>query len=210
MMKTRTRYALCCLTLLVVGSLVVGFTFSGNAPRTHVSAAPQAPVPEQPAQVKEIQGYRDWTKVNPQPVPIVSRQVSNLCSMQVNLKDNTIYDAESSPHANRLITVYVNELGRRAMLTELKPTFAVGSVIVKEKLSPQKQDEPELLTVMIKREPGFNPEVGDWEFMATNGAGTEVGMRGKLESCQVCHVPLKKTDFVSRVYLPKELRSKLR
>jgi hypothetical protein len=115
----------------------------------------------------------------------------------------------SSPHADKLITVYVNELGREAMLSELKPTFAVGSVIVKEKLSREKAGEPELLTVMIKRERGFNPAVGDWEFMATDGTGTKADARGRLESCQACHVLMKETDFVSRSYLPEELRSKL-
>lgn len=210
-MNSNTRYALTCLSLLVAGSLVVGLAFSRSAPRAETAALTADKLPQQqPAQISEIRGYREWAKVNPQPVPIVSKVVAIMCARP------TAVDREhdvSSPHADKLITVYVNELGRQAMMNELKPTFAVGSVIVKEKLAREKKgerDEPELLTVMIKRERGFNPAVGDWEFMATNGAGTKVDARGKLESCQACHAMMKETDFVSRSYLPDELRSKLR
>jgi hypothetical protein len=209
MMKSRTRYALNCAALLVAASLVASLAFSRSAPQAKASAprADELPSPSQPAQLSEIQGYREWAKVNPRPVPIVSRLVAAMCARPTN--DDRAHDV-SSPHANKLITVYVNELGRQAMMNELKPTFAVGSVIVKEKLAREEAGEPELLTVMIKRERGFNPPVGDWEFMATNGSGTKADARGRLESCQACHVLMKETDFVSRSYLPDELRSKLR
>jgi hypothetical protein len=203
MMKSSRRYALTCLALLAACSLVAGFAFSRSTPRALVTALKTY---EPPAQLSEIRGYRDWTKVNPQPVPIVSKLVAAMCASPT-AADRT-HDV-SSPHADKLITVYVNELGREAMLSELKPTFAVGSVIVKEKLAREKAGEPELLTVMIKRERGFNPAVGDWEFMATDGTGTKADARGRLESCQACHVLMKETDFVSRSYLPEELRSKL-
>lgn len=201
------RYALACLTLFVVGSVVVVFAFSGDTPKAE-TIAPRTDETSLP-QISEIHGYQNWTKVNPQPVLIGSPQVSILCGRPITFdrKRELI-----SPHEDKLITVYVNEIGRQAMMTELKPQFPVGSVIVKEKLSPEKRSgEPELLTVMIKREHGFNPGVGDWEFMAANGAGTTVDARGKLESCQACHVMMKKRDFISpRSYLPEELRSKLR
>jgi Cytochrome P460 len=213
-MRSSTRYALTCSSLLVAGSLfVVSLAFSRSAPQAQTAAPPSNELSQpQPARVSEIQGYKEWAKVNPQPVPIVSKVVAIMCARPT--ADDRAHDV-SSPHADKLITVYVNELGRRAMMNELKPTFAVGSVIVKEKRARENEkkgepDEPELLTVMIKRERGFNPAVGDWEFMATNGAGTKVDARGKLESCQACHAMMKETDFVSRSYLPDELRSKLR
>lgn len=212
MAKRNTKYTMTCLALLVIGSVAAVFNFSGGTPKAQTTQA--LTLETKPEQVSEIRGYRTWTKVNPQPVPVSSVFVGALCRMPT--ADNQMHDSQKNenPHAEKLITVYVNELGRQAMMTELKPKFPVGSVIVKEKVSRMVRrtntDEPDLLTVMIKRERGFNPVVGDWEFMAVNGAGTEIGARGKLESCQACHVLVKDNDFISRIYLPEEWRSKLR
>jgi hypothetical protein len=115
-----------------------------------------------------------------------------------------------NPHTDKFITVYVNDLGRKAMLEMKNPTFPQGSVIVKEKLTNQSISEPELLTVMIKREKGFNPETGDWEYMVTDGAGTTVQARGKLANCQACHLSRPNTDYIFRTYLPYEVRAQLK
>jgi hypothetical protein len=179
------------------------FAFSGAL---KAEAIPARVEETKPPQVSEIHGYRDWTKVNPQPVPITSELVAALCRAPTPI--NIAHDAQRSPHAGRLITVYVNELGRQAMMTERNPQFAVGSVIVKEKLLPDKKDAPELLTVMLKRERGYNPASGDWEYMVINGAGTKIEARGKLENCQGCHVSMKESGFVYRSYAPSEVRSK--
>ena len=155
-------------------------------------------------QVKEIQGYRNWTRVNPQPVNM-DAVVAALCAAPTGPRS-----ADKNPHLHKFITVYVNDAGRRAMMEEREPKFPEGSVIVKEKLARQDSLEPELLTVMIKREKGFNPQTGDWEFMVTNGAGTEPQARGKLNSCQACHTSMSATDFTYRTYLPASTRSSLK
>lgn len=203
MMKRRTRYAAACLALLVVGSVMAGFAFSGSP---KASTALTRAEERRPPQVSEIDGYRNWTKVNPQPVPIASEVTAVLC--RAPTPDNLMHDAQLSPHAGRLITVYVNDLGRQAMMNERNPKFAVGSVIVKEKLLPDKKDAPELLTVMLKRERGYNPASGDWEYMVVDGTGTKVEARGKLENCQACHIYRKDGGFVYRLYAPDDVRSK--
>jgi len=96
------------------------------------------------------------------------------------------------------------------MMEEQSPHFPQGSVIVKQKLPTKDSTSPELLTVMIKREAGFNPENGDWEYMAVDGAGKQVLARGKLENCQACHTTVKDVDFVYRSYLPSRVRENLR
>ena len=96
------------------------------------------------------------------------------------------------------------------MMTKKNPVFPQGTIIVKQKLSTTDSTSPELLTVMIKREKGFNPENGDWEYMTVNGQVTEVTAKGKLENCQACHVLEKSTDYVSRNYLPSGIRQKLK
>jgi hypothetical protein len=151
-----------------------------------------------------IAGYRKWTRVNPTPVvqePRISLQCAPPTVQQTQLE-------ASNPHAHKFISVYVNDIGRHAMLNEKLPHFPQGSVIVKEKLPAQDSSSPELLTVMVKREPGYDPEKGDWEYMTVEGDGTTV--RGKLEKCQACHLLEKATDYVSRIYLPREVWEKLK
>jgi hypothetical protein len=88
-------------------------------------------------------------------------------------------------------------------------------VIVKEKLIAGERrfendktvfvnlaDQPELLTVMIKRDPGFNPEAGDWEFLVYEGNGETITARGVLQNCMECHIRQVQSDFVFRNYRP--------
>ncbi len=115
-----------------------------------------------------------------------------------------------NPHQDKFITVYVNDAGRRAMLSQKKPKFPVGSVIVKEKLPAVDSQSPELLTVMIKQRKGFNPAGGDWEYMVLDGTGTKIEGRGRLENCQACHLANQKTDYVFRSYLDREVEGGLK
>ncbi|MGQ0711861.1 MAG: hypothetical protein ACT4NV_19170 [Rhodoferax sp.] len=59
---------------------------------------------------------------------------------------------------------------------------------------------------MVKREPGFNPATGDWEFfeLQVDAQGTRIGKRGFAEvnnrfgkNCFACHAPAREPwDFV--------------
>ena len=153
-----------------------------------------------------INGYRQWTQVNPTPDVFASR-IAIQCAAPA--PDQVKMEA-ANPHRDKYVVVYVNELGRHAMMQEKVPHFPQGSVIVKEKLPAKDSTTPELLTVMMKRESGYNPQSGDWEYMALDGAGKEVQARGRLASCQACHLMNKDSDYVSRNYLPYELWKKLR
>lgn len=202
-MKRVTKYVAACGALFVAAGVVVGLSVFGNPHAALISdhaAEPKSP------QVDVIRNYRSWTQVNPQPVHI-SRQASAACARVLPMPPT---DNSLNPHEGRLITVYVNDIGTPAMMTQLNPRFPVGSVIVKEKFSPNDKDVPELMTVMVKRERGFNPESGDWEYMVINGDGTKVQERGRLANCQACHIPRKEWDYVARDYLPNEVRSKLK
>lgn len=150
----------------------------------------------------EFGTYRQWTLVNPTPV-IMDLQISKLCGRPNLPADNP------NPHSRKYISVYVNQLGREAMMTLLKPEFPEGSMIVKEKLRNPKATAPELLTAMVKREKGYNPESGDWEYFVLDGSASTITAQGKIEKCQICHVDSKNTDYVDRSYLPKEIREKL-
>lgn len=155
-------------------------------------------------------GYQQWTRATKEPFEVKPSPLSNpnLCGRPT--KDDRIKH-EADPHTSHRILVFVNDVGAKAMVSE-RPQFPIGSIIVKEKW-PQSGDakSPELLTVMIKREKGYNPNLGDWEFAALDGVvdslaiskGGAVIARGKIESCQNCHKTIEKTDYVFRSYLGK-------
>lgn len=150
----------------------------------------------------EIAHYKEWKLVNPTPQR-VDPALSASCSRPFPLVDG-------GPHAHKYISVYVNSIGADAMLHQRQPVFPEGSIIVKEKLNDATSKEPELLTVMRKREPGYNAASGDWEYLVLDGTAANITDRGKLAGCNSCHTAYKSTDFITRAYLPRETRNGLK
>ena len=143
-----------------------------------------------------------WTQVNAEPYRL-SVAIDSLCGAP-NAKAYEPF-RKANPHAASYITVYVNNVGREAMFTKEAPKFPEGSVIVKQKISTHFEGrKPLLYTIMRKRESGYNPKVGDWEFSVVGANGTELQATGKLENCQACHVQKSNSDFVFRPYLKSE------
>jgi hypothetical protein len=165
---------------------------------------PQAQKPLAGAEL--VADYKGWARVNPEPT-IFHRVLAAACGRPTA---EQFRRERENVHLEKFVNVYVNDAGRRAMLEELRPRFPAGSLIVKEKLPARDAAEPELLTAMYKREAGYDPEGGDWEYLVLDGRGQEVQARGKLESCRACHQASANTDFVSRDYLPFDLRQKLK
>ncbi len=110
---------------------------------------------------------------------------------------------DENPHFKRYAQVYVNPVGQR-VLGAKAPRFPVGTVLVKEKFdNPKGIGTPELLTVMVKREKGYNPACYDWEFLVLDGKAERVLERGKLARCQSCHTEklYKRTEGVATLSL---------
>lgn len=159
------------------------------------------------AKVPEIEGYRNWKKVNSVP-QLMPDRVAMSCAIMTS--PETGERLQRGPHAGVYFTVYVNSTGQKAMLEDKTPDFPEGTVIVKEKLPSKDSAAPELLTVMIKREKGYQERSGDWEYMVTDGTGTKVQGRGMIENCQACHVREKKTDYIFRTYLDEAAKKSLK
>lgn len=105
---------------------------------------------------------------------------------------------ESGPHAAAQILVYANDL---AALPIFDPwgKFPVGSLVLKEKLHKDTA-EPTLFTGMWKREAGYFPETGDWEFFTVDAKAEKVLERGKLDSCAKCHQNYPNGDCITKLY----------
>jgi hypothetical protein len=148
------------------------------------SAAPNSTAPV------SIQGYRRWTRANPRPFKIPPANAAGCATWFM-----------ASPHSDRYITVYVNALGRRTMLSREARHFPVGSILVKEKLRKATDTTPELMTVMVKRPAGFDPAHGDWEYSVRDADGRPTDA-GRVQHCQSCHEGRKLSDYVFGDYLP--------
>jgi len=141
-----------------------------------------------------------WTKVNNTPYRI-GALADALC--RIPSAEDYEDERKTRPHAGTSIAVYVNKIGRGTMLAPKLKQFPEGSVIVKQKIGNHFEgSKPVLYTIMRKRERGFNPAVGDWEFAVVGANGTELQARGKLGSCQNCHQGKSDSDFIFRSYVP--------
>jgi Cytochrome P460 len=189
---------------LVAVSVAIFFALTPFISRTTAGENPAGPN----SLVNDVKSYRNWTKVNGVP-QLMPQRVAATCAMAVS-RSGVVIDGSGNPHRDKYFTVYVNEVGREAMLTQKVPTFPEGTIIVKEKLSTKDSETPELLTVMLKRSKGFNSATGDWEYAVLDGSGTKVEGRGKLENCQACHIANQQTDYVFRTYLSDEDQQKLK
>jgi hypothetical protein len=92
--------------------------------------------------------------------------------------------------------IYVNALGRAAMLAAKPSVFPAGSIIVREKLARLDDKQPELVAAMVKRASGFSPKTGDWEYLILSGDLKKIRQRQKKGACLGCHESQRSRDFV--------------
>jgi hypothetical protein len=197
MLRRKKIVAWWALLICAVCGCAVAFATAGaQKRRAATSTAPRESEGERA--IKLFSDHRRWTLVNRQRF-LMDGSTAALCRALTPAGTGV---GSPDPHGGKYVSVYVNDVGVSAMTREKGAGFPLGSVIVKEKFAGREGEAVELMTAMVKREPGFNPESGDWEYFALNGAGTEIRARGKLENCMACHVPRKEWDYTFRTYLP--------
>jgi len=149
--------------------------------------------PAEPDFAAMLKDYKAWTRVNAKPYWMSPAALAACAAPGAR---------QPSPHLepDGYIDVYVNQVGRTAMLKHGSVAFPVGTIIVKEKRHAAAPADPELLTVMLKRPNGYNPEAGDWDFAVLDGRAATVQAQGKLENCMQCHKTTAGSDYVFRPY----------
>lgn len=145
---------------------------------------------------EEIRAYlsrhrAEMIRVTEQPFYVI-REGSTLC-----MSPNATL---ASPHEEHWIRVYVSPAGYEILLKG-QGIHPLGTYILKEKFLDARGEKTDFYTGMRKREPGYNPDLGDWEFFTLDARGQEVTARGKIDSCMGCHRAWKNSDFTSRRYL---------
>ncbi|MCM3872374.1 MAG: cytochrome P460 family protein [Pyrinomonadaceae bacterium] len=150
----------------------------------------------------KILKYKTWMLVNSEPVRMDSL-VAAMCA--------PVRSRPATPHENKYIRVYVNDIGQEAMLKAKNPKFPVGTIVIKEKLPDKQSQTPEFFTIMLKREAGYDTGTGDWQYLIMGAARAKLEKPADLESCQSCHSAWAvKSDFVSRTYLSPQQNQNLR
>lgn len=87
-----------------------------------------------------------------------------------------------TPHGEHWIHVFVSPSGTNAMTTG-KTAYPEGTIVLKQKSLDPAGTKTDFYTGMHKRERGYNPELGDWEFFTLDTSGFTVTARGKIDSC---------------------------
>jgi len=103
-------------------------------------------------------------------------------------------------HGQRFCDVFVTNDALQTIRSG-KGSYAPGALIVKAKYPLSDRKNVELFTVMRKRNPGYSPEHGDWEYSVVDANARQVLARGKITSCIECHDSYTSTDFVTRKYM---------
>lgn len=98
--------------------------------------------------------------------------------------------------------VYADKNAELAFSRPASTPFPEGAMIVKELFATNKKGaDSRTLLAMVKRDEGFDPAHGDWEFLALRRLKQPIIVeRGKIAHCHSCHDKAKAQDFVFRGY----------
>ena len=183
-----SRY-LVVLSLFV--SALVGCQFASDAPPTNKKSA-DAPTIDESGTID----YAGWPQLTKEPVRIAP-QAFRFCVA-------TPRQQKLGPHFAPAIRLYANDVAADHLREERTGPLPVGATIVKEKWWNEKAERPDAYAAMIKREAGYDPDHGDWEYLYVSLGEKEKVERGKIESCIACHARAAEKDYLFRTHLKAE------
>jgi hypothetical protein len=146
--------------------------------------------------------YAAWPSVTEKPYR-VSPSLAMFCRALTpdEARQQQAERKERGPHADTAIVVRVNPIGLEAF--RAGEPVPVGTVVIKEKYPLHLPNTPpDAVAAMIKREPGYDPDHGDWEYAYEQRKAEPENkvVRGKLSHCIACHKGAR-SDYLFRPYL---------
>ena len=144
--------------------------------------------------------FANWPSVTENPISVPSAFLV-FCAPPTEAQLETDRKVHG-PHSQSEIVVRVNAIGIEQFKTGR--SAPAGTIVVKEKYTRYSPNTPpSAIGAMIKREPGYDPEHGDWEYAyEEQSPKTERTLvRGRLDSCIKCHSGARDTDYLFRGYL---------
>lgn len=179
---------------------IIGILLTGCQPQSNC-----LPEPESPKSQRISLGidYAEWPSVTEAPIWVPS-ELLMLCAAPTAeaIRLTEADKKQRGPHSGSAIVVRVNPAG----LSQFKSaqTVPVGTIILKEKFLRNPSNHPaDAIAVMIKREAGYDPKYGDWEYAYEDRRLEQDNrvVRDKLDTCFGCHQEARKTDYLFRTYL---------
>lgn len=146
--------------------------------------------------------YTGWSTLTEKPVHTNMRAMLDCRAprpFRLNA-DGTSPESVDSPHHIPALRYFASKEFAPAVI-EGKSPYPVGTTIVKEKLSNPEAEKPFAVAAMIKREKGYDPDHGDWEYVYTTLGENPETQRGKISSCIACHRIKAEQDYLYRTYL---------
>ena len=178
------------LLLVSAGLVLLGSAGCSKPPATgSPPALVSATIPEL------VEGWTNWPVVTPGNYKISPRLAAFCRAIPTGT------EGPAGPHLDVPIKVHVHPVGVAAMTRQASRVFPSGTVIVKAKYSPVSFVTPPDLGIMIKREAGFDPSGGDWEYAYVTAGTASETTRGVIANCKECHARQQKNDFVFGSYL---------
>jgi hypothetical protein len=177
---------------------------------TPVAEKPTIPQPAQAPPPRTLQAsaeiefsFSAWPTATRSPID-VSPHVSAACRAPVPVEHNWAEvggENRHGPHFKHTIVVRISPEQAEEFKT-LNAPLSVGTIVVKEKHADGlAKGPPNEYGAMIKHEPGYDPQHGDWEYIYVEREPEKKVTRGRLESCINCHEHAKNRDYVFRTYL---------
>jgi hypothetical protein len=159
----------------------------------------EPPGGSQPTVSQIAAGYAKYEKITPEPVyvnPILAMLCRGASKQEVEKER-----IKHGPHANTAVVIHMNALAANAFKTGLT-SYPAGSVVVKQKtILGHVGDDGKFVRPaengvggMIKRQAGYDPAHGDWEYFYFEDVAKIES--GRIASCVQCHDTAKATDHV--------------
>lgn len=144
--------------------------------------------------------YSKWAALTPKPIT-VPKELFTLCDARPFAR----MQQQRGPHFQPAVSYFANADAAKVLTDDPKAALPVGGTIVKEKRAGEKPGAQLLAyAAMVKREKGYDPERGDWEYVYADLSGAQPKIeRGKIESCIKCHSIAKDRDYLYRTHLGK-------
>jgi len=200
--------------VIVIAVLLTLFGLGGRAISVGIAADAESSdevTSNEPHILRIAVEYSQYQKITPEPVR-VSLFVSGQCVYFRGTRERQIEEniKKYGPHASAAILVYMNEPAAESF-KDIADGYPVGSVIAKEKVADiapanfysnstdTEEEKPNAVGGMVKREPGYDPENGDWEYFYFEDPAEVYS--GRIASCVECHAGARDTDHVFGTWL---------
>jgi len=166
-----------------------------------VFAGCQRPAPPRSAShVVEPADFANWPRITERPVQVGPELWAD-CRGPTP-EETAARNAAATrhgPHVEYAIVVRVSP-GAIAAFRQGRQ-LPVGAVVVKEKYMDRLASGPmQAYAVMVKREAGYDPGGGDWEYAYVRLAPEREVSRGRLAECAGCHASARDRDYLFRSY----------